>query len=423
MQKTDGGLPSAKDTCWPDDPEAYRYNPRLHSARSTDSYLFNQLIPYIGNKRKLLPLIYGAIASTGVRGGTFLDAFSGSGVVSRLAKLLGFRVVSNDWEPYSLNINRSFVGCNRPPAFKRLGGAQRAFALLDGLEPVDGYVARHFCPADDSDPRPARERMFFTRANGARIDAARDAIEAWAADGLINDAERSFLLGPLLYSVSYVSNTSGVFKAYHNGWGGATGTALYRILSRMETTPPVLFDNGMENIVLCEDAHSVVAAVDADITYIDPPYNQHQYGSNYHLLNTVAVWDKPALNPSVLVGGRTHNKSAIRRDWRASRRSRFCTRGAAEEEMGRVLEESRSGYVLISYSTDGIIPAESLIRLAAGFGEVELLTARYKRYRVSSQRYSEKPMTVEFVVVLRRTGRRCEPGAALRRLRAESLLD
>ncbi|MCP4228836.1 MAG: DNA methyltransferase, partial [bacterium] len=49
-------------------------------------YCTDQLIPYLGNKRKLLPFIKEAIETTGVRKGSFLDLFAGSGVVARLAK-------------------------------------------------------------------------------------------------------------------------------------------------------------------------------------------------------------------------------------------------------------------------------------------------------------------------------------------------
>ena len=61
----------------------YRYG--QHAARSTDEYVFHQLLPYLGNKRNLLELIDEAVKATGVRPerATFVDAFAGSGVVSR----------------------------------------------------------------------------------------------------------------------------------------------------------------------------------------------------------------------------------------------------------------------------------------------------------------------------------------------------
>ena len=82
------------------------YDRRKHSAAKTSDFVFGQLIPYIGNKRKLLDLIQRALSySATPRGSTFLDLFAGSGVVSRLAKMLGYRVIANDWEPYTRPLN------------------------------------------------------------------------------------------------------------------------------------------------------------------------------------------------------------------------------------------------------------------------------------------------------------------------------
>ena len=99
------------------------YDRTRHAAVRTPEYLFNQLIPYIGNKRKLLGLIQRAVRQTTVRpGDSFVDFFAGSGVVSRWAKLLGYRVIANDWEPYAQIINQCYIACNRPPALAALGG-------------------------------------------------------------------------------------------------------------------------------------------------------------------------------------------------------------------------------------------------------------------------------------------------------------
>ena len=71
------------------------------------AYLNDQLIAYIGNKRALLPFLHGAFSALPLdpSRSTFLDPFAGSGSVSRLARTMGFRVLANDWEPYSLVIN------------------------------------------------------------------------------------------------------------------------------------------------------------------------------------------------------------------------------------------------------------------------------------------------------------------------------
>ena len=387
-------------------PENRLHDPRRHAAVHTTDYVFSQLIPYIGNKRKLLHLIAEAVACTGCRGGTFVDLFTGSTVVARWAKKAGFRVIANDWEPYSCEIARGTVALNAPPALESLGGARRVFEHLNALPPCRGYIARHLCPADDEHPDTERERMFFTQANGRRIDAIREQIETWQAAGALSDDERAYLLAPLIYAVSYVSNTSGVFKGFHNGWGGRTGTALYRILSELTLAPPVLFDNGRANLALQEDAGELAPRLDeiaggrADIVYLDPPYNQHPYGSNYHVLNTVALWDKPAVDPCILVDGRTRDKSAIRKDWRTERHSRYNSTKTAADAFDELVASVRSRWLLASYSTDGNIPAARLLTTLARRGDLHVFAARYKRYRVSTPRMSPKSHNVEFVAAV-----------------------
>ena len=84
-----------------------------------------------------------------------------------------------------------------------------------------------------------RDRLFFKRRNGMRIDAIRQQI-ATAGKGAIDDVEMSALLATAAVFCKFVSNTSGVFKSFHHGWGGKTQTALERIESLLWLTQVVL---------------------------------------------------------------------------------------------------------------------------------------------------------------------------------------
>lgn len=388
------------------------YHAPRHAAAHTTEYVFSQLIPYLGNKRKLLPLIGQAIQQTGVTGGLFVDFFAGSGVVARFAKQGGFQVIANDWEPYAQILNHSYIQCNQMPPFEAFGGVEAAFATLNGVAGSDGgYVATHLCPRSDQHPDPDTERLFFTRANGRKIDAWRETIQAWQVAGLVSAEEGTILLASLLYGVSYVSNTSGIFKGFHRGWGGQTGTALYRILSDITLRMPVLWDNGQENASFQLDAQTLAEQLNSEgreaaIAYLDPPYNQHPYGSNYHVLNTVALGDAPDTAPYT----EGHNKSAIRQDWRTTRRSAY-NHATALAAYRTLLQTISARHILTSYSTDGTMPLEDLLQAAAEHGHLSCVTRVYKRYRVSSQRMSSRPHTVEFVLCLD-TARSSEEGAA-----------
>jgi adenine-specific DNA-methyltransferase len=377
-----------------------KYVRHRHAARETGSYVFQQLIPYIGNKRKLLTLIGDALEKTEVAPseGTFVDLFAGSGVVSRYAKHLGFRVVCNDWEPYAESLNRCFIEANEAPRFAWGATYDEVIQHLNQLEPVEDWVTNHLCPRDDENYDPERDRMFYMRKNGKRIDAIRLQIEKWDEAGKINSMEKHCLLAPLLYQACYTSNTSGVFKGFHRGWGGQTRTALYRIAGDLCLRPPVFLDNERDNAVFRADATAIahdLALGAKDVVYIDPPYNQHPYGSNYHVLNSIVLWDKPKLSREIT----DREKSAIRTDWRTSRRSAYNSAKEAGPEYNRLLDALSARWVLTSYSTDGNIDLMSLIRSNVERGRTDVLLQAYKRYRVSSARPSAKPMNIEFILL------------------------
>jgi adenine-specific DNA-methyltransferase len=264
--------------------------------------------------------------------------------------------------------------------------------------------------------------MFYMRKNGRRIDAIRTEIEDWRESGWISEREEHCLLAPLLYQACYNSNTSGLFKAFHNGWGGKTATALYRIAGDLELSPAVLHDNGVRNRVFCLDAQELarqLSTTSVDIAYLDPPYNQHPYGSNYHVLNSIALWDKPAVDASIAHG----NKSAIRTDWRTERRSSYNHAKEASQAYSRLLDTLNARFILTSYSTDGSIPLEELLSASVQRGQTSVVMRGYKRYRVSSQRFSQKPMNVEFILVTD-TSRRAKTSAnvLLRSIRRQERL-
>lgn len=383
-----------------------RYDPRRHTARLTGEFVFHQLIPYLGSKRHLLDLIGAAIDATGLAPAraTFVDAFAGSGVVARFAKQRGFAVVANDWEPYARVLNTAALVCETPPPLPALGGYEQALATLNGLPGADGWVSRTLCPADDAAPDARSERLFFRRATGQRLDAIRDRIAEWQRDESTDDAGACCLLAPLLYQASWLANTSGVFKGFHAGWGGSNGTALHRILADLRLLPLRFLATARPQRVFAVDAAHLPDALEArpDLIYLDPPYNQHPYASNYHVLNSLVVWDQPELPPPTQRGF----KAAIRPDWRA-RRSAFNRRGTAAAAFEQLLAKFDAPHLLISYSTDGLVPPERLVAAAAEHGALTVFCRGYKRYRTSPTRPSPRARNVEFVLAIdRRIARR-----------------
>jgi adenine-specific DNA-methyltransferase len=384
-------------------------------------YLNEQIIPYIGNKRRLLPLLESAFRFVLEEQGDafeakkFLDLFAGSGVVSRLAKYFGFEVHANDWEYYSYILTYAFLCVNKGELgkmYRQWGGLEGIISHLNNLprpDPEEEYIARYFCPEDDSKPNYKTERLFYTRYNGLIIDKIRNEIESIypkePADR--NSAlfrEKALLLALLLYQAATHTNTSGVFKAYHKGFGGHSGDALGRILKPISLMYPQLIDSEHVMKVYRDDANLLLKKEfflknRFDIVYIDPPYNQHQYGSNYHLLNTIALWDGIKLNKITASDGGKKNKAGIREDW-VNTRSAYCYSEKALDAFEDLIEHVNADWILVSYSTEGRIPFESMVRVCAQRGKINLLTNEYVKYRGGRQSLHRLNNNIEFVIII-----------------------
>ena len=384
-------------------------------------YLTSQLIPYIGNKRRLLPFLYRVFS--GLENlpeiPVFIDPFAGSGAVSRLAKAMGMAVRANDWEPYAEVLNGCHVALDERDIsglFSDRGGMDAVLgALNEGSGPFTPYISRHYAPVNTETADYRTERLFYTPENGRFIDRVRERIDRWYPD---MGPERTILLASLVYQAAVRSNTSGVFKACHKGFGGHGADALGRIMTGIRLQRPCLIDGRSRCSVHRLDAADFASRHPADICYLDPPYNTHQYGSNYHLLNTIALWDTPEVDNSRGPDGRLNAKAAIRKDWTATR-SPFCSKRTAADALGELLDAVDARHIVLSYNTEGIVPFEVIYDILERRGRVDIQVSDYTTYRGGRQSISRKVSNLEFLIVCR-TDRPASPGG--REKAAEFLL-
>jgi adenine-specific DNA-methyltransferase len=385
-------------------------------------YLTTQLIAYIGNKRALLPFLHQVFLeiTDDREHPVFLDPFAGSGSVSRLAKVMGWEVLSNDWEPYAMAVNRCHLEFEKKDlhtAFNKEGGIAKVFRELNaGGNPIQEYIARYYAPENTQSADYRTERLFYTRENGLFIDRMREIIKSrYPREDSI---EHSLLLASLIYQAATHANTSGVFKAYHRGFGGFGKDALSRIMKPMALQIPVLVNGSRACRVVCEDALRFTGRYPADICYLDPPYNQHQYGSNYHLLNTIALWDKPIPRAGFAADGRLKDKAGIRKDWKKTK-SPFCYRSSAGQAMRNLLASIDSRHIVVSYNTEGIIPFLELFDMLADSGSVSIRTSPYVLYKGGRQSLNRGTYNQEFLFVLDRSS---SPAGQTRRSEAKRFL-
>lgn len=340
------------------------------------AYLTDQLITYIGNKRSLLPLIDEAASRVQDRLGrkmTVLDAFSGSGVVSRLLKARSKVVIANDLEAYACVMSNCYLTNQTDFDEKRIASTIEDInrQVDDGLN-VNGFIEALYAPKCDDNIKHG-ERVFYTRDNARRLDAYATLIHE------LDDDIRPFILAPLLSSASIHANTSGVFKGFYKDketgvgrFGGSAGDALIRILGTIRLSLPVLSEYEADKQVFQLDANELPGKIDpVDLAYLDPPYNQHPYGSNYFMLNLLTEYEPPTEVSRV---------SGIPTDWN---RSGYNVRKQSAELMRDLVSNLDAKFLLISFNDEGYIHPSEMTDILNSVGQVSEFQAKYNTFRGS----------------------------------------
>ncbi len=334
-----------------DDPgdEAQEEQLPLALGQEDPEYLTQQLVTYIGNKRALLGTIRSAVEDVVRRTGRdklrILDAFSGSGVVSRMLRGYASELIVNDFEDYARAISECYM--TNPSAAPLDAVRERVAALNAAVEAGDaptGFIRRLYAPEDADNIRP-EDRVFYTPENGYRLDAYRQLLDGE------DPTVRRLLMGPLLSAASIHANTAGVFKGFYKdrttGLGklGGTGSdALDRITRTITLRPPVLSAFECDTVVLQHDANAVVRTVgELDLAYFDPPYNQHPYGSNYFMLNLLVNYQEPSEVSRV---------SGIPTDWQ---RSDYNVKAKSLTRLTELVEDVDARFVILSFNDEGFV--------------------------------------------------------------------
>lgn len=314
---------------------------------------------YIGNKSRLLEFIYEAFIDSRLpQNGVFVDLFSGTGSVGRFFKDKGYRIISNDFMTYSFIAQYVLIKLNDMPPFIKLtkNGIDDVLRILNAIEPKKGYVFDNFAPSGSAN------RQYFSDANAMKIDAIRDQIEDWNKQKLLSTDEYYILVNSLVDAADFVANISGTYGAYLKIWRSMA-------LKDIKLLPPKISNNNCNNEVYQEDANELIKQISADVVYLDPPYNQRQYAPNFHMLETLAVWDKQKLS------GKTGQ-----RDY-STKKSAYSQKTRAVEAFEDLVQNINARYIILSYNNEGIIPREDILRVLGSVGSIKEYTTDYRRFR------------------------------------------
>jgi len=341
-----------------------------------EEYLTTQIITYIGNKRSLLGFIGDAIDVVKKKLGKdkldIVDIFSGSGIVSRYLKQHSSKLIANDLEEYAYIINKCYLSNKKDIDMDELVSWYNYLKeQLDG-ELHSGIISEMYAPKDINNIQLG-ERCFYTTRNARYIDTARQLIDN------IPEQYRQFFIAPLLTEASVKNNTSGVFKGFYKNsktgigqFGGNDENALSRIKKDIDLPFPVFSNYNCDVEIYKEDANKLVSKLDvADLIYMDPPYNQHPYGSNYFMLNVINKYKRPKEVSSV---------SGIPKDWN---RSKFNQAREALKTFENLCKKAKARYLLISFNSDGFIKKEEMVKMLSKIGNVTVMEKKYNTFRGS----------------------------------------
>jgi len=340
-------------------------------------YLTRQLITYLGNKRALLGNIGLAVEQVKQRLGKeklrVFDAFSGSGVVSRFLKAHASYLVSNDLEDYAAVTARCYLRNSSSVEQKELNKIvdELNTQVTDKTLPT-GFLEELYSPRDEAQITK-EDRVFYTRDNARRLDRYRQLIDTVSVEW------KDLLLGPLLSKASIHANTAGVFKGFYKNrqtqigqFGGSGADALLRIKGQIVLEPPILSRFECDYEVLQEDANLAAQHLKKlDMAYLDPPYNQHPYGSNYFMLNLLVNYQRPMEVSRV---------SGIPTGWR---RSEYNVRGQSLRVFQELVQNLDAKYLLISFNNEGFISPSVMRTMLNRLGSVEVLETKYNAFRGS----------------------------------------
>jgi adenine-specific DNA-methyltransferase len=307
-------------------------------------YAWHGMIKYIGSKRKLIGAITDAIAD--LPGTSVLDLFSGTSRVGHALKARGYRVIANDHNAYAHALGTCYVQADKEGIE---ADARKLVAEFNALPGSPGYFTQTFC----------RDSRYVHPRNGERVDAIRNALEAKALPPEL----KAVMLVALMEAADRVDSTTGLQMAYLKEWAP-------RAHNKLELRVPAVLPRAShgKGRATCLDA-AVAAGADADIAYIDPPYNQHSYLGNYHVWESLVRWDKPEV----------YGVACKREDVR-TRKSDFNSRARFIEAFRAMIEAVRAPALVVSFNNEGWLTRADAEEILATRGHVRILEHDYKRY-------------------------------------------
>lgn len=328
---------------------------------------------YLGSKQKLIDFINGIIDSKVEYFSSFFEPFGGTGVVSNYYNNLDKKIIINDILYSNFVAYNTFFGKD-PYDIGKIRDIIHAFNIE--LIEDENYYSKNFA------------NKYFTLENARKIGYIRDKIDELYSKETINTRERDILITSLIYSADKSANTCGHYDAYRENLD---------TLKSIELQVPNINDKyNFVNEICNEDANQLVRRVEADVTYIDTPYNSRQYGDAYHLLENIAQNKKPELTGKAM---KMVNRKHIKSD--------YCTTKAVDAFRDLIVNLN-TNHILVSYNnmakkgngrSNAKISNEEIMEILSEKGNVEVFSTDFNAFTTGKSKIEDHKELIYYVKV------------------------
>ena len=326
-----------------------------------------QRLNYIGSKFQLIDWLVNIMKEkTGWESFSnkrVADLFAGTGVVSYYMRNNNAKVQSNDAELYSSIITHAFTRSTYTDMCKStITQLQKELTDNKHLD-TSGFVTVHYSPYNDN------ERKFFTVENAKRIDYIRNRLEQLKST--MTADEYVFVLASIIISADAVSNVPAVYGCFLKQFKA-------KALKNLTITPihTLTLQASEDSITYNKDVldDNLLDDIEADLVYLDPPYNQRQYSKNYFPLNIIAKTPEELTTEPQLKG-----KTGIPVDCFVSP---FCKKGKiVEEAFDKLFNGLKTKWIFLSYNSESIVSKEKMLEIMGKYGVASVVERDYKRFK------------------------------------------
>ena len=321
---------------------------------------------YMGSKQKLTSFIYDNVKD--LHFDTALDAFSGSGSVSFLFKVMGKEVHTNDFLKYSYFMTKALIENNNITLT-----TDDINSLLYKNHNNQRFISTNF------------KGLYFTDEENIFID------NTYANIKKINNQYKQALALAALARACVKKRARGIFTftgmRYDDGRPDLQISIENHFVEAIKQFNKAVFDNQQNNKSFNQEVFAL-EKTDYDLVYIDPPYvtqsSDNDYSRRYHFVEgLMSYWSHVKIN---------YNTSTKKFD---KIKTPFESKSSIYMAFDNLFKKFNNSILVVSYSSTSIPTMEEMIKIMKKYKKNVSILGLTHRYSFGNQKKGLKNNVVK----------------------------